>query len=69
MIIIIGIFIILIIILLINFYIIKSTKSMIKTVDDLKDNNIDCILILGAGIWGNRPSYILEDRLLEGANL
>lgn len=42
---------------------------MIKTVDDLKDYNIDCILILGAGIWGNRPSYILEDRLLEGANL
>lgn len=69
MIIIIGIFIILIIILLINFYIIKSTKSMIKTVDEIKDNSIECILILGAGIWGNRPSYMLEDRLLEGANL
>lgn len=69
MLIIIGIFIILIIILLINFHIINSTKSKIITIDGLKDNSIECILILGAGIWGNRPSYMLEDRLLEGVEL
>lgn len=59
----------LILIMAINFYIIKSTKSKIKNAEEIKEKDIDCILILGAGIWGNRPSYMLEDRLLEGANL
>lgn len=58
-----------IIILTINFYIIDSTKNQIKTSNQITNNDIDCILILGAGIWGNRPSYMLEDRLLEGVNL
>ena len=65
---------VLILITTINFYIIKSTESKIKNAKeikekDIKEKDIDCILILGAGIWGNRPSYMLEDRLLEGANL
>lgn len=58
-----------IIILTINFYIIDSTKNQIKTANQITNNDIDCILILGAGIWGNKPSYMLEDRLLEGVNL
>lgn len=29
----------------------------------------DCILILGAGLWGSRPSFILEDRLKVGLGL
>ena len=58
-----------IIILTINFYIIDSTKNKIKSINEIKDNDIDCILILGAGIWRNKPSYMLEDRLLEGVNL
>ena len=60
---------VLILIMAINYYIIKSTKSKIKNAKEIKEKDIDCILILGAGIWGNRPSYMLEDRLLEGANL
>ena len=39
-------------------------KNSIKTIED-----IDCILILGAGIRGNNPSPMLEDRLLEGITL
>lgn len=39
-------------------------KNSIKTIED-----IDCILILGAGIRGNNPSPMLEDRLLEGISL
>lgn len=39
-------------------------KNSIKTIED-----IDCILILGAGIRGNKPSPMLEDRLLEGISL
>lgn len=59
----------LILILIINSYVIDMTKRKIKTADEIEENDIDCILILGAGVWENRPSYMLEDRLLEGANL
>jgi vancomycin permeability regulator SanA len=58
------------IVLAINLYVKHSTKNqIIANVDysDLKD--IDCILVLGAGIWGNRPSHMLEDRLLQGIEL
>ena len=62
--------IILMIIILINLYIkISTKKQIIKKNDYNKLSNIDCIIILGAGIWGNKPSPMLEDRLLEGINL
>lgn len=67
---IIGIIIIVIIILGINLYVRASTKKQI-----IKENNyaelsdVDCIIILGAGIWGDKPSPMLEDRLLEGIKL
>lgn len=69
--IIIGIIILvfLILILIINSYVIDITKRKIKTADEIEENNINCILILGAGVWGNSPSHMLEDRLLEGVNL
>lgn len=54
----------------INFYVINTTKDQILTYEDLKDiDNIDCILVLGAGIRNNNPSPMLEARLLEGINL
>lgn len=62
--------ILLIVFLSINFYVKASTKKQIISNSDytnLKD--IDCIIILGAGIWGDKPSPMLEDRLLEGINL
>lgn len=68
--IIIIIVIILIIVLGINFYVKKSTKNQILNEDDYsKLSDVDCIIILGAGIWGNQPSPMLEDRLLEGIKL
>ena len=54
----------------INLYVKQSTKKQIIENNDysgLKD--IDCIIILGAGIWGDKPSPMLEDRLLEGISL
>ena len=62
--------IILLIVLAINLYVKHSTKKQIIENNDysgLKD--IDCIIILGAGIWGDKPSPMLEDRLLEGISL
>ncbi|MBQ8681285.1 MAG: YdcF family protein [Bacilli bacterium] len=59
-----------VVILSINFYVVGSTKKQILNENDYsKLKDIDCILILGAGIWGDEPSPMLEDRLLEGINL
>jgi len=53
---------------IINIYVILSVKK-----DILKKENIneeyDCIIILGAGIRNNKPSPMLEDRLLTGLDL
>jgi len=52
----------------INFYVIKISKvKIIENNTSLK--NIDCILILGAGIWDDKPSPMLQDRLDEGIKL
>ena len=67
--IIIGIIILVILILTINSYTINTTKRKIKIPEKIQNKDIECILILGAGVWGNKPSYMLEDRLLEGVNL
>lgn len=68
--IIIVIAIISIIVLGINFYVKISTKNQIINENDYTNlSGIDCIIILGAGIWGNKPSPMLEDRLLEGIKL
>lgn len=68
--IIIFIILIAIIILGINLYIILSTKKQIIKKDDYtKLSDIDCIIILGAGIVEGKPSHMLEDRLLEGIKL
>ncbi len=65
------IFIIIIIILIfgINFYIKLTTKKDIinDNYEDLQD--IDCIIILGAGINGDEPSPMLKDRLDAGIAL
>lgn len=46
----------------INFLVIFSTKKQIVDVSyNFKD--IDCVVVLGAGIRGNRPSPMLRDRL------
>ena len=62
--------IILVFIIGINLYVKLSTKKqIIKDKDYSKLNDIDCILVLGCGIWGNKPSPMLEDRLNEGISL
>ncbi|MBO5141673.1 MAG: YdcF family protein [Clostridia bacterium] len=54
----------------INTYVKGSTKNqIIKNNDYTNLNNIDCIIVLGAGVWGENPSPMLEDRLLEGIKL
>ena len=61
--------VIIMIILLINVYMILTVSNKITDLDNQKLKEADCILILGAGIVNNRPSPMLEDRLLTGFEL
>ena len=62
--------IICVIILGINFIVVLSSKDNIISEEQSKEiQDVDCILILGAGIWGDKPSPMLEDRLLQGISL
>ncbi len=64
------IIILIIAILTINTYVKTSTKKQIITDNEYSSiKDIDCIIILGAGIWGDKPSPMLEDRLNEGIAL
>lgn len=61
--------IIIAIILIINFYVKTTTKKQIISETEANIENVDCILVLGAGIWGDKPSPMLEDRLLQAISL
>ena len=61
---------IIVMILIINITVVMTTKNNIITQDKAKElNGIDCILVLGAGIRGNYPSPMLEDRLKQSISL
>ena len=54
---------------IINFYVILSTKNRIVSGDSELLTDIDYIVILGAGIRRGKPSPMLEDRLNNGISL
>lgn len=59
--------ILIILIIAINIFVIVQTKNkIIITEETTKLEEVDCILILGAGIRGNFPTPMLEDRLKTG---
>ena len=67
---IICIIILIIVALLINRYVKTTTQAQILIENDYTNlENIDCIIVLGAGIRGDKPSHMLEDRLLEAIKL
>ena len=55
--------ILLVVAITINIYVVLRTKKKIITIEDTDLKDIDCILVLGAGIRNNKPSPMLEDRL------
>ena len=64
---IICIIILMIAIFSLNIYVVNNTKNEIVKEENVSNiEGVDCILILGAGIWGDKPSPMLEDRLKEG---
>ena len=54
----------------INLYVKIFTKDQIIGKNDYSNlEDIDCILVLGAGVWGDKPSPMLEDRLNQAIEL
>ena len=52
----------------IDIYVKLSTKNQIIKLEDvekLKEKEIDCIIVLGAGVRNNKPTDMLADRLLR----
>ena len=59
-----------ILVLGINFYVVGSTKKRLIKNNNLESlDDIDCILVLGCGVWGEEPSPMLSDRLEKGIEL
>ena len=60
-----------IVVLGVNLYVKKSVQKNIISVEDaVKLDNVDAIIILGAGVWNkDTPSPMLNDRLLQGIEL
>ena len=56
--------------LCINFYVIACGNSRIVRDGDYSGlSDVDCVIVLGAGIWGDEPSPVLADRLAKGLEL
>ena len=54
----------------VNSYVKSFTKDkIIRNSDYSRLNDIDCIVVLGAGLFGDRPSPMLEDRLNRAIEL
>lgn len=51
----------------INYYVKSSVKN--KIINNNYPDNVDCILVLGAGVWGDSPSPMLKDRLDKAIEL
>lgn len=52
----------------IDFFVRKSSEKYILTPEEA-GSGYDCILVLGCGVYGDTPSHMLEDRLLQGIEL
>lgn len=44
----------------------EYTNKYILTVEEAAEMDFDCVLVLGAGVWGDSPSHMLEERLNKG---
>lgn len=52
--------------ILINAYMYEFSSRYILTVEEASEGKFDCVLVLGAGVWGESPSPMLEERLNRG---
>ena len=52
--------------LLINIYMFEFSNKYFLSIEEAAEMNFDCVLVLGAGVWGDSPSHMLEERLNKG---
>ncbi len=52
--------------LLLNVYMLEYSNRYFLTVEEASEMEFDCVLVLGAGVWGDSPSHMLEERLNKG---
>ena len=52
--------------LIMNIYVISFSSKYILTPDEFETQSVDCVMVLGAGVWGDSPSHMLEERLNRG---
>ncbi len=54
---------------LINTYIFEYSSRYFLSVEEAAKEDFDCVLVLGAGVWGDSPSHMLEERLNKGIEI
>lgn len=52
--------------LIMNVYVVSFSSRYILTPEEFEEQNVDCVMVLGAGVWGDSPSHMLEERLNKG---
>ena len=55
--------------LLLNVYMLEYSNRYFLTVEEAAEMEFDCVLVLGAGVWGDSPSHMLEERLNKGVEV
>lgn len=56
--------------LIVNAYMVNSTEEKILTAEESAElSDVDCVLVLGAGVHGTTLSHMLEDRVKTGIQL
>ena len=49
-----------------NLLVLLTTAGQVIKIDEAKDKKADCVLVLGAAVWGNDPSPMLKKRIDKG---
>ncbi len=55
--------------ILINAYMFEFSSKYFLTAEEISSKDFDCVLVLGAGVWGDGPSHLLEERLNKGVDV
>lgn len=53
----------------INIYMVSYASEYVLTMDEVGEYDFDCVMIMGAGIWGTEPSPMLRERLDFGIDV
>ncbi|MBQ8183731.1 MAG: YdcF family protein [Clostridia bacterium] len=51
---------------IINIYVVAFSSRYILTPEEYESKKVDCVMVLGAGVWDDGPSHLLEERLNRG---